>query len=341
LREARALADGDASGYMATQDANLYQRRQDALGLYSVWGRPAIDQPYYTIRQTGTVSADTAWAEVIQYRDGQFFRDVRFFRLINERWVRTRAVSDSSFWGALQTTSADHFNVTYRARDAEAVRDATAYLQQRYAQICRKFGCADQAGLHALSLVFQPGVLEPSVSSDQASRYLTVTLPTPSDMGLYYTTLEATTLGRNNRLDEFFDRHFILPALFEAAGGADRWLTNNDGMMYVYAISLWELERQGRLPADEFPYHPELLADNNQLLPLDETWTMVQADDLTRAQSSALIQFIDETYGPDTVIEFFRSLRTARSLSQAIESIGLPYGNFEAKWAAWLEQQKI
>jgi hypothetical protein len=66
----------------------------------------------------------------------------------------------------------------------------------------------------------------------------------------------------------------------------------------------------------------------------------VQADDLTRAQSRALIQFIDETYGPDTVIEFFRSLRTARSLSQAIEFIGLPYGDFEAKWATWLEQQR-
>src|SRR5512143_4161665 len=60
-REAHALADGDPAEYITMQDPSLYQRRQDALSLYSVWGRPADDQPYFTIRQTGTISAETAW----------------------------------------------------------------------------------------------------------------------------------------------------------------------------------------------------------------------------------------------------------------------------------------
>ncbi len=67
---------------------------------------------------------------------------------------------------------------------------------------------------------------------------------------------------------------------------------------------------------------------------------MTQTYDLNQVQSSALIQFIDETYGPDTVIKFFQSLRLAQSLSRAIEIAGLPYGDFEAKWAIWLKQQR-
>lgn len=338
LREAHALAEGDPSEYMIMQDPSLYQRRQDALAFYSVWGRPAAAEPYYTIRQTGTVDADTAWADVIQYRDGQFFRDVRFFRLKNDRWLRTGAVRESFFWGAQQSLVTDHFNVVYRARDAEAVRAATAYLERRYSRICRTFGCADQPNLHTLSIMFQPGALDAAASSDPASRYLTVTLPTPSVMGLYYSTLEATALGRNNRLDEFFDRYFLLPALLEAAGGSDRWLASNDGVMYVYAIGLWELNREGRLPAGEFPYRPDLLADSKQPLRLDEMWTMTQTDDLSRAESSALIQFIDQTYGPDSVIRFFRALRAAHSLLHAIEIAGLPYSDFEAKWTTWMKQ---
>jgi hypothetical protein len=304
-----------------------------------VWGRPDTE-PYYTIRQTGTVNADIAWAEVVQYRDGQFFRDVRFFKLKNDRWVRTRAVLDASFWGAPQTLIADHFNVSYRARDGEAVHAATAYLERRYSEICQTFGCADRPNSYALNIAFQPGILEATASSDPASGYLTVTLPTPGVMGLYYSTLEATTLGRNNRLDEFFDRHFLLPTMIEAAGGADRWMGSNDGVMYVYAIGLWELKRQGRLPADEFPYRPDRLADDDRLLALDKMWTMSPADDLAWAQSSGLIQFIDETYGADAVIEFFRALRHAQSLLHAIEITGLPYSDFEAKWLAWLKQQR-
>jgi hypothetical protein len=340
LREARALADGDAPGYIAMQDSDLYQRRQDALGLYSVWGRPDGTDPYYTIRQTGTVNADTAWADVVQYRDGQFFRDLRFFRFKSDRWVRTRTTRDISFWGAEQTLSLNHFNVVYRARDVEAVRAAITYLGQRYFQICRTFGCPDQPSLHTLNIVFQPGVLDAAASSDPASRYLTVTLPTPGAMGLYYSTLEATTLGRNNRLDEFFDRYFLLPTLLEAAGGADRWLTSNDGVMYVYAIGLWELKRQGRLPAGEFPYRPDLWADEDLSLTQADMWTMTQADDLSWARSSALIQFVDETYGAEAVIKFFRALQHAQSLPHAIEITGLPYSDVEAKWTDWLKQQR-
>jgi hypothetical protein len=338
LREAHALADGDPAEYMTQQDPSLYLHRQDALSLYSVWGRPA-DQPYYTIQQTGTINADTAWAEVVQYRDGQFLRDMRFFRLINDQWKRTRTARADAFWGVTQTVSTDHFTAIYRTRDVQAVADATTYLDQRYAQVCQTFGCADQPDLRALTIVFQPGMLDASTTSDEAGRSLTVTLPSPGPLGLYYSTLDATTLGRNPQLDNFFDRYLLMPALFAAAGGAQRWSAQGDGAIYVYAVGQWELRRQGRSSA-EFPYRPGSLASNAPLLSLDKTWTAPLSDDEARAQSSALIQFIDETHGPDTVIQFFKALRMAHSLSQALESAGLPYNDFTAQWTSWLKQQQ-
>ncbi len=67
---------------------------------------------------------------------------------------------------------------------------------------------------------------------------------------------------------------------------------------------------------------------------------MPQADDQARAQSSALVQFIDDTYSPDAVIKFFKALSAARSLSQALEIAGLPYSGLEARWTSWLKQQR-
>ena len=330
LREAHALAEGDPAEYITIQDPGQYQRRQDALAFYSVWGRPAASQIYYTIWQTGTFNADIAWAEVVQYRDGQYYREVRFFKLINDQWKRTRAVRDTAFWGISQTLTTLHFHVTYSARDEDAVKGAAAYLEQRYEQVCQIYGCADQPGAPVININFQPATLEASAEPGRDGRSLTVDLPTPGIMGQYYSTLEATALGHNESLDEFFDRYLFLSALFETAGNANTWLTSNEGVAYLYAIGRWELKREGRPAVNELSFLPAQAAKQRRPLPPDKASAITQADDL--------IQFIDETYGPDILMRFFRALRVAQSLPHAIEVAGLPASEFEAKWAAWLKE---
>ena len=58
------------------------------------------------------------------------------------------------------------------------------------------------------------------------------------------------------------------------------------------------------------------------------------------AHASALVQFIDETYGADTVLRFFRTLRFAQSLPHALSRIGVPTEELEAKWQTWMEEHR-
>ena len=59
------------------------------------------------------------------------------------------------------------------------------------------------------------------------------------------------------------------------------------------------------------------------------------------ANASALVEFIDETYGAEMVLRFFHALRFAHSLTQAIEVLGVPYSDFEAKWLKWSSRAAI
>ena len=53
------------------------------------------------------------------------------------------------------------------------------------------------------------------------------------------------------------------------------------------------------------------------------------------------MQFIDETYGAKIVLRFFHTLRVAQSLTHAIEVLGIPYSEFEAKWLEWSSRAAI
>lgn len=85
-----------------------------------------------------------------------------------------------------------------------------------------------------------------------------------------------------------------------------------------------------------------MLTDTTHLIPLTDMWqspfsASPQERAQLRAQANELIKFIGDTYGADTVYQFFHALRGAQSLPQAIESVGLPYDEFELKWQAWLK----
>jgi hypothetical protein len=76
-------------------------------------------------------------------------------------------------------------------------------------------------------------------------------------------------------------------------------------------------------------------------LTVDEMWQWPEDNtseaglDLRLSRASALVQFIDETYGANMVIRFFRTLRFAQSLTHALNRLGLPYEEIEAKWLDW------
>ncbi len=95
----------------------------------------------------------------------------------------------------------------------------------------------------------------------------------------------------------------------------------------------------------QFPFRPDLVTDMLSLS-ADTLWdwpagTSQAGVQVRLANASALVQFIDETYGAETVLRFFRTLRFAQSLTHAIEVLGVPYSEFEAKWLEWSSRAAI
>ncbi len=344
-REARSLSNGDMQAFMRLQDPKDYQRRQDALALYSVWGVPPDDNQFYSIVDAGTIGRDHAWADVIQYRDGQYFRETRFYRLSGINWLRTKPISDTEFWGAEQTSTTDHFALTYHARDADQVQLVASQFERLYAQLCDEYHCdLTPIAQRKIPIVFSADSETPSGRGRNGGfgGFGALTLPSPRLSGLYYTTLDMRELGSNDQLEHYFNDYLLVPAMYSIALQPNRGSGRRGAMPLIMAITRWELNRRGVTPANSLPYQTDLLS-STQSIDLESLWAVPFTNTRTSraamwTYSNALIQFIDEQYGAGTVIDFFGSLREAQSLSDAIDMIGLPYNEFDAKWQAWLEQ---
>ena len=78
------------------------------------------------------------------------------------------------------------------------------------------------------------------------------------------------------------------------------------------------------------------ILQSSDLAPLESVW-----DGLgwyPTPEASAVIKFIDEKYGADTVVGLLHALRSTSTLPGAIQSLGLPYADFKQSWAIWSEQ---
>lgn len=342
-REAHALASGDVQAWTALQDPAEEQWRLGQLTAFETWGEPPLDTELFSILNTGRLGANRAWADVIQYRNGQFFRELRFYRMYRANWVRTTPETSTTFWGDARTLRTAYFSLTYRARDEEPVRFMIDQLDRQYAEICSSIGCGEAAAADEplLNVYVVPGG-EVRSRGTRLSRTVTVTLPSPSLSGLYYRTLDTGEAGDNRQIERYFGDHFLFSILYAASGGFERWVENTDGIAFVWAVGNWERVRRGLLSPDRLIRRPELLVDAPPT-EFDEMWAWSSAAsqldrDRRWSQAAALIKFIDEQYGAEAVFKFFRGLQHAQSLTHLIEVAGFPYSEFEAKWLEWLKQ---
>lgn len=338
-REARALSNGDMQTFIGLLDPDPYAWRQEQISSFIPWGAPPSNDQFYRILDTARLDAQHAWADVVQSRDGKFFRETRFYRLLNGEWLRTAPIVDPAWWGSEETLVTRYFQLTYAATDDESARLLAGYLDRQARETCRIFDCNFDERPPVVNFILQPGpVRQPHIQRSES--VFTVTLTSPRFSG-YYSTVFTGTDTEDDRWAQYYDRYLYFPLLYTAIGGPERWSQNRDGLMYLYAVGFWDLDRRGRSTVErwQFPFRPELVTDMLRLS--DEAmwdWPAEasQAGVQTRlAHARALVQFIDEAYGADMVIRFFHTLRFAQSLTHAIDQLGVPYGEFEAKWLAW------
>jgi hypothetical protein len=335
-REAHALANGDMQTFIGLLDPEPFAWRQAQISSFTPWGAPSSDAEFYRIVASAPLDAQHAWADVVQARDGKFFRQTRFYRRHNSAWLRTAPGMIEP--GAAAQITTRYFQLTHTAADEDAAHRLAGYLARQSRAVCLTFGCNFEERPPVTHFLLQPDeTTDRQLSGLRAGPTITVTLPSPGLAGYYSTDFDGSDI--NDELwDGYFDRYLYFPLLYTAVGGAERWQQNRGGLMYVYAVGSWDLTRRARAMSNRwrFPYRPELFTRTLDLAS-DDLWQWTSSIDVEQrlANASALVQFIDETYGADTVLRFFRTLRFAQSLPHALSRSGVPLEEFEQKWQAW------
>jgi hypothetical protein len=344
--EAAALSSGNTQLFMSLQDPNDDQWRQKQRADFKPWGTPPPgDERLYTIALTGTLSNDRAWADVIQPRDGRYFRETRFYRLAQNHsfWLRTRPVLDPDFWGKVVSETTEHFDVVFHERDAfPAAWSMSREFEQLYASACNVLGCWGVLPPGRQFALFMSPTVDEVGTRVVDGQHITITLPSPSIMGVYYQSA-SNPLDTDPRVERYFDRYVYDWLVNNIAGGPGHLQRSHTASpLLVGAIENWGRVRLGWASPEEELYHPELL-DSKGLPSLATVWAWPETasvsgiEDLLLAESTALIKFIDETYGAEKVAALLRAARDAQSLPDAIKIAGLSYPEFSQNWQAWLK----
>ena len=341
-QEVAALADGDEAAFLAVQDQTdldwLKTQRRD----FSTWGRPTSPEErpgmlYFYSENTLSADDREVWIDIRQYRQGSAFRETRFYRWQDNHWVRVRPLLD--FWsGASYEITTPHFRVKLPWADQPLADDLVQRLENTYQRICFDLACSDDV----LTLTEPLRVLvSPELMRQQAwfepGAPITLHLPSPRVSGLLGSPASAywddpLTQLLTLRLSEILARAI--------SGGNARWDSDSNGVYFMNAVALWELQRhQGGIDLDAY-LGVELLKGRKLTLP-KYLWDWPVRDSRRlaspQAQANSVIAFIDRSFGAERAVYFLRTLRTAQSLPQAIEAaLPISYAAFEQQWQTWL-----
>ena len=139
-REAQALADGDVDIYLAL---HAFQDPQTIAWLrsnFAAWSRQTDDRPLYAIIDFNLRPQTKAWADIRQFRKGRWFREMRFYRWYEDRWLRSDP--DALYWsGQTGTLDTAHFHVIYFVEDQEFIQPITDQLKKVQGSLCAALGC--------------------------------------------------------------------------------------------------------------------------------------------------------------------------------------------------------
>ncbi|CAG0928890.1 hypothetical protein TFLX_01130 [Thermoflexales bacterium] len=345
--EAEALARGDRQEFVALQDPveHIWLQKQSAA--FEAWGTPPSGEPLYTIAASETLPNERAWAEVIQYRNGQFFRQLRFYRLAENRsgWLRTPPQPEVVVWGLtpVESNPTEHFIVTSAERDTFAAWEMARQFERLYAEACGAFGCWGLPPIgRYFTLAMLPDVRYASLHTDDLAQHVTITLPSPLILGIYQSRAQNPATGPDDRITAYFDQ-FVYPwMVYALSGGFERWSKDRNGLILIWAIGEWAQERLGRAPQPTLP-RPADIANRLKPLSIDAVWPwpdqLIEDErDLSQVQAKVLVQLIAQHYGPDKVMALFRSIRAADSLSAALEASSLSYADIATLWNDWLKK---
>jgi hypothetical protein len=315
-----------------------------------------------TVFETGTLPSGVVWAALGQFRNEDFFRHTRFYRRQDGRWVWT--LPDWSFWkgatAAVMSGDASPIGpitMGHPMEDATVIGGVFDRFTRAYLNLCQSLQCprasgsipAWEPGL-ALVIAVQPQATQPVVQERRG--WLQISLPSPRVVGYYE---DANTSG-----DPFVAMAYdmlIDPAVRLASGDYLRWETERGGELFLQAIARWKRARIQEVlkPTDLF-FAPAVFPGaaqreeytawlrNESLLPVDALWDWPTRgrgfgllQHLAVGEAEAVVAFVEDRYGEESVVRFLNALGRARSFEEAIEAaLPIRYAEFIRQWRGWI-----
>lgn len=338
---------------------------------YGDWGPPAYGT-LYTVFETGTLASGVTWVKLGQFRHNDFYRQTRFYRLEDGRWVWT--LPDRLFWvgatAAVKTGDAGTIGpitIGHPIEDAPVIGVVFDRFTRAYLNLCESLNCparVDRTRLWTpgltLTIMIKPGLMQPAVQERRGT--LVIDLPSPRVVGYYE---DANAIG-DPYVSMAYDT-LIDPVVRLASGDYARWETDRGGELFLQAIATWQRARLlNRFFLLELFYRPQLLPPSRARLPsgqpislrqryadrlrgekqvpLNSLWDWASTrqgfgllEHIAVQEAEAIVIYIEEEYGPDGVVRFLNALGRAHSLAEAI-SAALPvsFGEFNRQWLRWI-----
>ncbi len=344
-QESMALASGDLSTFLNLQDGTDSAWYQAQLGFFRTWGLPASG-PLYTTVATGTLAGDQVWADIVQFRSGQYFRQTRFYQLKNDRWLRIAPTTDAAFWGASQSRATAHFRLKFRAGDAALAEALGQQYEAIYAHVCRDLDCPEPRTLpdsSKMNFVLGAEVSTPLI--DWQHDQLIYTLPSPRLTGLFFQTPQ----GEQPSLDRPFNQSVVDSIIYyvarRSASHLSTWPKDVTSEQLLGIIAEWEsLHLMGQPLRNQLVYPYRLTGSD--LPDLATLWNALpsnssQGAELRGIESAALIAFLDERYGPAKVVTLLHTMSDVGSLPDLVKVLGLSYPDVQDQWQTWLKQATV
>ncbi len=346
-QEADALARGSGAALQPLLDFSDREQERQLVDQLTPWGRPA-DQPLFTLIDFDLPVADRAWVDISQYREGDWFRQTRFYRLRNGQWRRTNF--DPAFWsGAAETADTPHFHIVYAREDRDLIAPVAAQFEDAYEQVCLSLDCAVAAEACTDALErrwcstfprFVPLTLdlrgsEFNLQSSQDAS-LVLKLPSPRFTGMYQKGAPYRVTNNSSVISLAWLMIWRL-----SYGTLTAINLAPDGAPLVSAMALRVIrglqQRQGD-PDLLNPYEYDSRGAGD-VVDLESVWQdHGQADSRARHYTAVrLLDFVGEEYGSKAVARLVTSVRTAASIADVIKAgTGEELEDFRARWQAWL-----
>lgn len=299
------------------------------------WAGEEAQKPVFEVERV-ELRDDLALVDVLAIKPGRPwlstpYRETRFYRRIEDRWLRTSPRIE--FWGAKRTLDTDYFHLEFYQRDAEAIEAAVDKLDALYVELRRDAGLGTPATNYKLAVEVLPRT--DRVTWRFSADELSVTSPI-----LQQVPEGASHADQLIRLVAYPLARRVLGEATDAMQVESYWQPVLDGVRHWFGWedepvpSAWHYYIEGLLrdriahaPAVELTY---LVTPHWRALGRSDWWVRILA-------AETVVEYAVETYGRDrlpALLQAFENHETWETLIPAVFDVSVE--EFEAGWRSHL-----